>query len=409
MAKILHRKGLALACALVLVLMVTGGSARGLPAPQPISLSIPASTPAPPLAGCARFLPLPPRTIQAIHEPPVPDLPPPLSRRELPFRRAVHTLFLDEPVAQLAADAGFDTVVQVFPWRDLNPYPDRYTWETGDYMVRVAHAHGLGLVVRLDMPPEWAVVPDECGYSGIPFDLAAYADFVTAVAERYRGYVLGYVVWNEPNLAAEWSRSGGDLPQHWESFDGWVADPADYVGVLGVAYDRIRAADPGALVVVAGLAPTNEVSPRALDDREFLRGLYAAGGAGCFDVLSVHDYGYGFSPEDERGAHGGLNLARILDLRDVMLAYGDPKPVWITELGYTVQPGLHPSVTEENQAVYLTGAFERVRRDWPWVEMLTVWNLCYGRPPDDEMSGYSLVEPDLTPRLAYWELREMVR
>ncbi len=84
--------------------------------------------------------------------------------------------------------------------------------------------------------------------------------------------MLGYVVWNEPNLAAEWSRSGGDLPQHWESFDGWVADPADYAGVLCVAYDRIRAADPDALVVTAGLAPTNEFSPRALDDREFLRG-----------------------------------------------------------------------------------------------------------------------------------------
>ena len=39
--------------------------------------------------------------------------------------------------------------------------------------------------------------------------------------------------------------------------------------------------------------------------------------------------------------------------------------------------------------------------------MLTVWNLCYGLPPDDEMSGYSLAEPDLTPRLAYWALREM--
>jgi hypothetical protein len=138
--------------------------------------------------------------------------------------------------------------------------------------------------------------------------------------------------------------------------------------------------------------------------------MYAVGAAGCFDVLSVHDYGYGLSPEDERGAHGGLNLARILDLRDIMLSYGDDRPVWITELGYTVQPGLHPYVTEEDQAAYLVGAFRRVRREWPWVEMLTVWNLCYGLSPEDEMSGYSLVAPDLTPRLVYWALqREMNR
>lgn len=364
------RQSLALACALAFVLTATGGS---------------------------------PQSSEASEDFPGPN------QRELPFRYAVHTIFLDEVIAPVAAEVGFDTVVQVFPWRDLNSRPSLYDWRASDYMVHMACIHKLNLVVRLDMPPEWAVVPDEFGYGGLPFDLYAYADFVAAVAERYRGHVLGYVVWNEPNLAAEWSRSGEDLAQHWESFDGWVADPTDYVRVLCAAYDRIRAADPDALVVTAGLAPTSEVSSRALDDREFLRQMYAAGAAGCFDVLSVHDYGYGLSPEDERGAHGGLNLARILDLRDIMLEYDDPKPVWITELGYTIQPGSHPSVSEEEQAAYLARAFERVRRDWPWVEMLTVWNLCYGRPPEDEVSGYSLVEPDLTPRQAYWALREMFK
>jgi hypothetical protein len=219
--------------------------------------------------------------------------------------------------------------------------------------------------------------------------------------------VPGYVIWNEPNLSAEWSRSGQTGPEHWESYAGRVADPADYVGVVGAAYARIRAADPGALVAAGGLAPTNEFSERALDDREFLRGMYAAGIDQCYDVLAVHDYGYGLSPEDERGAHDGLNLARLLDLRDIMQAYGDAKPMWITELGYTVQVGPHPAVSAEIQALYLMGTFRRVRRDWPWVEMLTVWNLTYGLPPGDEMSGYSLVGPDLTPRPAYHALREM--
>jgi hypothetical protein len=332
-------------------------------------------------------------------------MPPP--RRELPFRHAVHTLFLDEPVAQLAADAGFDTVVQVFPWRDLNPRPGFYDWEAGDYMVRTARAHGLDLVVRLDMPPDWAIVPDECAQGGFPFDPDAYTDFVAAVAERYQGYILGYIIWNEPNLAAEWSRSGGDLQHHWESYQGWVARPEDYVSLLCTAQARVRAFDPEVLIVGGGLAPTNEFSPRAMDDRVFLRQMYEAGAADCFDVLATHDYGYGFAPDDARGAHGGLNLARILDLRDIALDYGDAKPVWITELGYTVNSQLQPPVSEEEQASYLTGAFQRVRRDWPWVEMLTVWNLCYGRPLEDEMGGYSLVEPDLTPRPAYQALQNM--
>jgi hypothetical protein len=309
------------------------------------------------------------------------------------FRYAMHTLFLDLPVAQMTAWAGFDSVVQVFPWRDLNPAPGVYDWTAADDMVRVANQTGLDLVVRLDMPPEWAWVDE----GPLPFDLPAYADFVEALAARYRGRVLGYVVWNEPNLALEWGRG--------------VAEPWAYVGVLGAAYRRIRAADPGALVVTAGLAPTNENSGRAMDERDFLRGMYEAGAAGCFDVLAAHDYGYGLPPDDAYGAHDGLNLARLLDLRRIMLEYGDDKPVWIKELGYTVQPGLHPFVAPEDQADYLIGAFERVRREWPWVEMLAVWNLSYGHRLEDEvgaeMAGFSVVYPDLSPRLAFYALQAM--
>jgi hypothetical protein len=398
-------KNLMLVSALAVALLVVSSSARSqVAASQP---SAPTLIPSP-TADCP---PAPPRPAQVIHQPPLPDpaLPFPPTRREMPFRHAAHTLFLDETVAELAAGARFDTIVQVFPWRDLNPRPDLYDWEASDYMVRTARAYGLDLVVRLDMPPDWAVVLDECAQGGFPFDPGAYADFVAAVAERYRGHVLGYVIWNEPNLAAEWSRSGGDLSHHWDAFDGWVARPEDYVSLLCTAQARVRAVDPEALIVGGGLAPTNESSPRAMDDREFLQQMYIAGVAGCFDVLAVHDYGYGLSSEDERGAHGGLNLARILDLRDVMLEYGDVKPVWITELGYTVHSHAQPPVSESEQADYLVGAFERVRREWPWVEMLTVWNLCYGRSPEDEMSGYSLVEPDLTPRPAYWALQRMIK
>ncbi len=130
-------------------------------------------------------------------------------------------------------------------------------------------------------------------------------------------------------------------------------------------------------------------------------------------------YGYGLPPDDPHGAHGGLNLARLLDLRHIMTAYGDDKPfgqahdkpVWITELGYTVQPGLHPHVSPEAQADYLAGAFEHVRREWPWVDMLAVWNLSYGQSLDDEvraeMAGFSVVYPDLSPRLACYVLQLM--
>jgi polysaccharide biosynthesis protein PslG len=316
-------------------------------------------------------------------------------------RYAAHTIFLDNVTADHAVAAGFDTVVQVFPWRDLNSRPGHYAWEAGDYMVRMAQQNGLHLVVRLDMPPEWARRE-----GAVPFDLAAYADFVTAVAQRYRGHIAGYVIWNEPNLAAEWSRSGGDLEMHWARFDGRVADPADYVGVLGLAYRRIKAQDPEALVVTAGLAPTNENSPRARDDRDFLRTMMAAGAGNCFDILGVHAYGFGRHPEAVEAVQMGLNLDRLATLHAIAAEHNLNKPIWVKELGYTVGQGNQPWVTPEQQADYLLAALERIEREWPFVALVTVWNLVYGRPPEDEISGYSLLNPDGSPRPAYYRLSE---
>jgi len=317
--------------------------------------------------------------------------PAPVPEQDHKFRLAAHTLFLDEPIAKLAVEAGFDTIVQVFPWRDLNPQPDVYAWQAADDMVAVAQKSRLELVVRLDMPPLWATRADP---AGLPFALNAYLNFVEATAARYQGRILGYIVWNEPNLAVEWG--------------GWVAEPKQYVEVLCQAFTRIRKVDPQAIVIAAGLAPTNEFSYRAMDDRAFLQQMMAHNAARCFDVLSVHDYGYGLPPDDAYGAHGGLNLARLIDLREILLAAHASQPVWITELGYTIQPGLHPHVSADDQANYLLESFQRVRAEWPWVEMFTVWNLSYNGS-DEEMQGFSIINLDQTLRPAFQRIVDIRR
>ncbi|MBI5567441.1 MAG: hypothetical protein HY870_21255 [Chloroflexi bacterium] len=323
------------------------------------------------------------------HDPPEPDLPAARSRLDRSFRLAAHTLFLDVPIAQLAVQAGFDTIVQVFPWRDLQPRPDYFAWQAADDMVRVAETHQLDLVVRLDMPPFWATRADP---EQPPFNTSAYLDFVEAVAARYRGYVTGYIIHNEPNLAEEWG--------------GWVADPQQYAELLCAAFDRVRGIDPEAKVIVAGLAPTNEFSYRAMDDRAFLQQMLQTGAARCFDIFAAHDYGYGLPPNDPHGEHAGLNLARLIDLRDILLKANATQPVWITELGYTIQPGLHPHVSPQEQADYLLGALQRVRAEWPWVTTFTVWNLSY-TGGTDEMRGFSIIEPDRSPRAAYHVIAQL--
>jgi hypothetical protein len=327
----------------------------------------------------------------AINVDPLPTaFPAPQARPDQSLRLAAHTLFLDERIAQLAGQAGFDSIVQVFPWRDLQPQPDLLAWQAADNMVEVAQTYHLDLIIRLDMPPVWAKRSDP---SALPFDLKAYLDFVEAVAGRYKGYILGYIVWNEPNLAEEWG--------------GWVAEPKQYVDVLCQAYHRIKRIDSNALVIAAGLAPTNEFSYRAMDDRAFLQQMLAVDGAvQCFDVISAHDYGYGLPPADPYGDHAGLNLARLIDLHNILAKANATQPIWITELGYTIQPGLHPNVSPQDQADYLLGAFERVRSEWPWVTMFTVWNLSY-TGGDEEMQGFSIINPDQTLRPAFNVIKDM--
>ncbi|HID62325.1 MAG TPA: hypothetical protein EYP49_06245 [Anaerolineae bacterium] len=309
---------------------------------------------------------------------------------------AVHTLRADDEMLRLASEGGFDAVVQVFSWLEIEPTHEEWHWEYPDFVVRAAEYYGLDLIVRLDGPPDWAVGkagdPSASLGTSLSYD---YAAFASNVAQRYRGQVKGYIVWNEPNLAREWS--------------GRPPDPVAYTELLRQAYEAIKAADPEATVVSAGLAPTNHQDAEAMDDRAFLEAMYQAGAKAYFDALGAHPYGFAYPPNDPRGAHDGLNLARLLDLRDIMEAHDDgDKPVWVTELGWTtagVGEDSRLTVTPQQQADYLTGAWRRARREWPWLQMFTVWNLSQGLPPTDEMAGYSLLDESGQPKPAYHALR----
>jgi hypothetical protein len=307
----------------------------------------------------------------------------------------VHTIRADDHLLQVAEAGGFSWMIQLLEWREIEPVPGEHFWEYTDWLVRATEYYELDLVLRLDHPPEWATSPDEA----IPLDIAAYARFAGRVAARYRGKITAYVVWNEPNLETEW--------------EGQPPDPDGYVELLCATRVAIHAADPDALVVSAGLAPTNHTDNSALDDRLYLQAIYAAGASGCFDVLGAHPYGFAYPPDDPYGAHDSLNFTRLVDLRGIMVEAGDgDKPLWATELGWTThavgtsQQWLQ--VSEDKQSRYLLGAFERTGQEWPWLERIAVWNLSAGLASGDERRGYSILDDDATPKPAYEALAKML-
>jgi hypothetical protein len=307
----------------------------------------------------------------------------------------IHTVRADDTALSMVHRASCDWVVQLFNWSEIEPLPGEYFWEYPDAAVRACQHYGLNLIVRLDQPPFWALSP---GKEGLPFDVDAYSSFVSRVALRYQGRVRAYIIWNEPNLAQEW---GGQPP-----------DAEGYVQLLQRASSAVKRSDAAALVVSAGLAPTNRVDQSAVDDRIYLQAMYDAGAKEAFDVMGAHPYGFAYPPQDPRHAHQGLNFARLLDLREIMVTNGDAhKAVWATEVGWTTavaderQSWLE--VSEEQQASYLIGAFQKAKHGWPWLELIVVWNLSAGLEAHDEKRGYSIVDDRYDPHPAYAALAQM--
>ena len=310
----------------------------------------------------------------------------------------------------LVQDMGFTWVKQKFPWREIEGIEKgAYDWFRPDFIVAEAEKAGLKLLVRLDQQPYWAEPADnQWQENGPPGDLADFGDFCGAVAARYRGRIGAYQVWNEPNLSREW----GNRPP----------DPVAYTELLRVCYTAIKAADPDAIVISAGLAPTGTNSDAAMPATTFLQGMYDAGAAAYFDVLGANAPGYKAPPEldpaaaeaDEYGGGRWFAFRHVEDLRALMVANGDGrKQVAILELGWTTD-SVHPdyawhAVDEETQADYLVRAYQYAAANWqPWMGLMTtiyiadrLWT------PENEQWWWAIVLPDGTPRPAYFALKDM--
>lgn len=309
---------------------------------------------------------------------------------------------------------GFGWVKQKFAWRDIEGFQKgEYDWYRPDYIVDAAERYGLQLIVRLDRQPLWSVrdLPDEqIKNNQPPVKLQDFGDFCEVLAQRYRGRIAAYQVWNEPNLSREW----GEKPPN----------PAEYTALLKVCYEGIRRGDPNAIVISAGLAPTGTQLPAAMPDAEFLQGMYDAGAADYFDVLGLNAPGYKAPPEtspeevESAEAYGGgrwFAFRHVEDMRRIMVANNDAaKQVAILEMGWTTDPRPNTdyawhAVSEAEQADYLRRAYEYAHKNWqPWVGvMTTIFFADAAWTVDDEQYWWSIVLPEGTPRPAYTALKEM--
>ncbi|MGB1287035.1 MAG: hypothetical protein ACPG7F_10920 [Aggregatilineales bacterium] len=325
-----------------------------------------------------------------------------------------------ETMLGMIADGGFVWLRQEFPWEDLEvdgrgQFTDTRNdidgdgerdtidaWAKYDRIVDLVDENDLKLMVRLSNPPPWSRAdnPDTAGGSvAPPDDLQDYVDFAVAVAERYKGRITHYQIWNEPNIYPEWG----------EDF----ADPAAYTDMLCQTYDALKAVDPQIVVLSAALAPTISLDGFfGYQDVIYLQNMYDNGAGACFDILSAQGYGLFSGATDRRLRLTTVNVNRHVYYRDLMVANGDAhKPVWISEAAWNpvLDAELPPEeigdysrfgeATDAQSATWTPELYQRAAEEWSWVGNIAYW--FFTRPDDSEVGQsyyyFRMVEPDYSP------------
>ena len=199
-------------------------------------------------------------------------------------------------------------------WANIEPQPGVWDFSRLDQQVATARSHGASVIITLGQTPTWASSrPNEVdsygnGAASPPTSNAFWTQYVTTVAQRYAGKVLGYEVWNEPDF-----------------LNTWHGSPNQLATLTKLAGQAIRSVDSHAKV----LSPSFVIDDKYVGN--WLRGWISAGGNKSVDVIAVHGYTHPYSPPEEASA-----LMR--SFRSILTNHGIRKPTWNTE----ATTGRHP-------------------------------------------------------------------
>ncbi len=185
--------------------------------------------------------------------------------------------------------------------------------------IAAAKAAGIHVMVSLGYPPRWAARKNEGVRGGfvVAKEPVAFGKYVAVVAGRLNHLVDCYRIMNEVN-------------HQWDN----GSQPQEYTIFLKEAYQTIKAIDPDATVLMAGVSGT---------PGGYLNAIFQAGGGAYFDVAACQPYMHGRATPEE-----GRLADRLRAYRMVLAENGSNKPIWATEYGYPSEP--LDRITPEQQA-----------------------------------------------------------
>ena len=224
-----------------------------------------------------------------------------------------------------------------------------------DRRVRSYRAKGVNVLMAVLGSPKWARTADDHVLMP-PDNPADYGDFIRFLADRYKDQVAAYEVWNEPD---------GEEKTFWLT----GPDPVGYTRLVQATWRALNGASPRPKLILAGSVGNNY---------RWYEQLYDAGIAGHFDAAGVHTDTACLVTKPEEyyrepdGRIGRFSFTGYREVRQVMVDRGDPKPIWMTELGWSTSPGKchlpnrtrdDAGVSETTQADFLKQAYYCMQAD----------------------------------------------
>lgn len=310
-------------------------------------------------------------------------------------------------------------------WEFAEPQPGIYDWEALGYdlFFQQAAEKNLKVLVSVVTAPDWAREPGvNLEEHGPPANNQDFANFVGALIQRYPGQIHAIEVWNEMNLAREWTSVNG-------------LSARNYVTMLADVSEVIRFLDPNIIIVSGALSPTGvNDGVIAIDDFVYTDQLIANGVLNYIDCYGAHHNGYNIGPNVPydrvpndptatfRGPFDNPNhswsfYTTLNTYASKIVNAGSNIPLCVTEFGWAVTEdfdlasvgGAIPNFeyandnTLEEQRIFTVEAIQLMEQ-WGFVRLAIIWNLNYGaeaswdlsRPYRDNMP-YSLIRPNYLP------------
>ena len=193
-------------------------------------------------------------------------------------------------------------------WPQLQPGRFQWNFTKLDRYVAMAKITRVDILLPLGLSPSWASArpAEKSGYSpGFAAEPASISDwrmYVKTVAERYKGKIYNYEIWNEVNVPAFYSGSPQKLKE-----------------LTCEAYRIIKETDP----------KNKLVFPSVVSDSGFFEKLLKLDIARCTDVIGYHFYTPLTGPEQI--------LSSVNEIKALLKKYHIEQPIWNTESGWWME------------------------------------------------------------------------